>query len=246
MPLLDHFHPPVEDMAPWTSIGSAWIVALMKSLNRTLPASGFRAFANVHLGHMVEADIADFELDSFSGDWSETPSGGLATAVAPAPVLTFSPQYPDEIEVQIRNTTKGMTLAGVIEIVSAANKDRDESRRKLVLKCLSYLQIGVGVVLVDPVTSRSTNLHNMLMAELGCRRAPRLSESPTYVAAYRPAGEDYKTLEAWPYRAAVGAPIPSVPLPLNRGPSIMVDLEGTYLEALVDNGFTETHLQGLS
>jgi len=56
MPLLDHFHPPVEEFAPWTSIASTWIVALTKSLNRTLPTSGFRAFADVQLGHMVHAN----------------------------------------------------------------------------------------------------------------------------------------------------------------------------------------------
>ncbi len=242
MPLLDHFHPPIEDVAPWTSIGSAWIIALMKSLNRTLPASGFRAYANVHLGHIVEADVAEFESDSFTGDWSDASSGGLVTTVAPAPVLTFSPEYPDEIEVEIRNTKKGMTLAGVIEVVSPSNKDRDESRRKLVSKCVGYLQIGIGVVLVDPVTNRLANLHNMLMAELGCRNAPRLSESPTYVASYRPDDEGARTLQVWPYRASVGKPIPSVPLALNRGPSPMVDFEGTYLEALADNGFPANHL----
>ena len=37
MPLLDHFHPPVADKAPWTSIGTFWITAMVRSLNRSLP-----------------------------------------------------------------------------------------------------------------------------------------------------------------------------------------------------------------
>ncbi len=101
MPLLDHFHSPVEDFAPWTSIGSFWITALTRSLNRKLPANGFRAYANVHLGHMVEADVGEFQSDSFMGDWSNASSGGLLTEVAPAPVLTFSPEFPDAFEIQI-------------------------------------------------------------------------------------------------------------------------------------------------
>lgn len=239
MPLLDHFHPPVADKAPWTSIGSTWIVALMKSLNRTLPEHGFRAFANVYLGHIVEADVAEFEYDSGNGDWGNSDGGlAVATCVAPAPVLTFSPQYSDEFEVQIRDTKKGMTLVAAIEIVSPANKDREETRAKLVSKCIGYLQIGVGVVLVDPVTNRSANLHNLLMTELCGKKLPRLPNTPTCVSSYRPVGQDGDhTLEVWPYLAPVGQSIPSVPLPLRRGPSVMIDLEGTYLEALADNGF---------
>ncbi len=189
---------------------------------------------------MVEADVAEFEYDfnSDAGDWESSTGGlALATEVAPAPVLTFSPQYPDEFEVQIRDTKNGMTLVAAIEVVSPANKDREETRAKLVSKCIGYLQIGV--VLVDPVTNRSANLHNLLMVELGGKNAPRLSGPPTYVSSYRPVGEDGDhTLEVWPYPAPVGPSIPSVPLPLRRGPSVMIDLEATYLEALADNGLT--------
>ena len=239
MPLLDHFHPPIADKAPWTSIGTFWITAMVRSLNRSLPNQGFRAFAHVYLGHMVEADVAEFEFESDAGDWGNSGGGlALATEVAPAPVLTFSPRYPDEFEVQIRDTKKGMTLVAAIEIVSPAIKDREETRAKLVSKCVGYLQIGVGVVLVDPVTNRSANLHNLLMSELCGKKLPRLPDTPTYVSSYRPVGADGDhTLEVWPYEAPVGQSIPSVPLPLRRGPSVMIDLEGTYLEALADNGF---------
>ena len=245
MPLLDHFHAPARDVAPWSSVGSTWIVAMMRSLNRTLPALGFRAFAHVYLGHMVEADIAEFELQPASEGWENASSGGLATVVAPAPQLTFSPQYPDVFEVQIRDTKKGMTLVAVIEVVSPANKDREETCLKLKMKCLGFLQIGVGVVLVDPVTNRSANLHNLIMAELGGKKSPRLPNTPTYVSSYRPIGvEDDPILQVWPYEARIGEPIPSVPLPLKCDPLTMIDLEGTYLEALADNGFTEADLRG--
>lgn len=245
MPLLDHFHSPKKDVAPWSSVGSTWIVTMMKSLNRTLPALGFRAFAHVYLGHMVEADIAEFEMESAPEGWENSRSGGLSTAVAPAPQLTFSPQFPDVFEVQIRETKKGMTLVAVIEVVSPANKDRHETRRKLTMKCAGLLQIGVGVVLVDPVTNRSANLHNSVMAEIGGKKSPRLPDTPTYVASYRPVGvEGDPILQVWCYEARIGEPIPSVPLPLKCDPLTMIDFEGTYLEALADNGFTEADLRG--
>ena len=238
MPLLDHFHSPVQDFAPWTSIGSSWIVALMKSLNRTLPANGFRAYANVHLGHMVEADIGEFQSDTFTDDWDTSSAGGLATAVAPAPVLTFSPEFPDAFEIQIIDTRKGKTLVAVIEIISPSNKDRDVSRGLFIRKCAGLVEIGIGVVLVDPVTNRLANLHNLLMTKLAAPARAQLADAPTYVSACRPQGdEEDRRLQVWCYRAPVGAPIPSVPLPLNKGPVVMIDLEGTYLEALADNGF---------
>ena len=243
MPLLDHFHPPVEEFAPWTSIGSSWIIALMKSLNRKLPANGFRAYANVHLGHMVETDVGEFQSDSFTGDWSDSSSGGLLTEVAPAPVLTFSPEFPDAFEIQILDTRKGKTLVAVIEIVSPSNKDRDGSRESFIRKCAGYIELGIGVALVDPVTDRLANLHNLLMAKLGAPGRSQMVDSPTYVSACRPKGdEDDRRLDVWCYRAPVGAPIPSVPLPLKDGPVVMIDLEGTYLEALSDNGFAEADL----
>ncbi len=79
MPLLDHFHPPVADKAPWTSVGTFWVTAIVRSLNRRLASEGFRAFAHVYLGHMVEADVAEFEYDSGNGDWGNS-GGGLAVA----------------------------------------------------------------------------------------------------------------------------------------------------------------------
>ena len=240
MPLLDHFHPPVEDYAPWTSIGSFWITALTRSLNRKLPANGYRAYANVHLGHMVEADVGEFQSDSFEREWGNGSSGGLLAELAPAPVLTFSPDFSDAFEIQILDTKKGKTLVAVIEIVSPSNKDRDESRVKLVRKCAGMVEIGIGVVLVDPVTNRLANLHNLLMAKLGAPARSQMADSPTYVSACRPKGdEEDRRLDVWCYRAPVGAPIPSVPLPLKDGPVVMIDLEVTYLEALADNGFPE-------
>ncbi len=188
-------------------------------------------------GSTLEADVAEFECGS--GISWEHPSGGLASAteVIPPPVLTFCALFPDEFEVHICDTGKGLTLVAAILIVSPANKDREETRAKLVSKCIGYLQIGVGVVLVDPVTNRSANLHNLLMTELCGKKLPRLPDTPTYVSSYRPVGQDGDhTLEVWPYEAPVGQSIPSVPLPLRRGPSVMIDLEGTYLEALADNG----------
>lgn len=232
MPLLDHFHPPMDDEAPWEAVGTLWIANVVKLLNRTLPKDEFRAFPNIHLGHMVEADVAEYQAHRDDGSTGE---GDTRTAVLPAPVLTFAPEFPDDFEVRIQ-TLKGVRrLVAVIEFVSQSNKDREDSRQKILRKCAGYIQLGIGLVLVDTVTNRHANLHNELVRFLGDGRVPTMPNAHTYVASWRPHGFDaVESLDLWPYPLAVGQPIPSVPLPLKNGPEVMLDLETTYMQALED------------
>ena len=121
----------------------------------------------------------------------------------------------------------------VIEFVSPSNKDRDESRQKILRKCAGYIQLGIGLVLVDTVTNRHANLHNELVRFLGGGRVPSVPNTPIYVASWRPYGfEAVEALDLWPYTLTVGQPIPSVTLPLKNGPEVMIDFESTYNNAL--------------
>ena len=83
MPLHDHFHPPVEDIAPWTSICSFWVVGVAKYLNSRLPGDRYRALATTHLGSHLEADISEFESDGGMTFRESNGHGGLATLTAP-------------------------------------------------------------------------------------------------------------------------------------------------------------------
>ena len=239
MPLLDHFHPPTSRKAPWTSVATYWMVNVSKLLNRTLPAAGYRAFVRTNLGNEAEADIAEYENEP-GGEWAGfNPDGqdGTQLAVLPPPVASGTPVYPDEFAVEIQSTRDGMRLAAVLEFISTANKDRPESRERLVNKCLSYLGYGIGVVLIDPVTTRRSNLSNELVIGLGMS-APLLSDCRTYVSSFRPTPPDcnIRRLDMWAYPAEVGQRIPAVPLPLASGPPLIIDLESTYTEACADHG----------
>ena len=181
MPLLDHFHSSARIRAPWESLGSSWVTRVMAHLNRLLPRERYQAFSRVHLGSDAGADIAEFEVP---GDWSG--EGGVAILAAP-PIVSVEAAIPEEFEVEVRDAREGMSLVGVIEFISPANKDRPETRERLVNKTVAYLGLGIGVVLVDVVTNRSANLHNELVAALRVRPAARLPDVPTYVAGYQPA-----------------------------------------------------------
>src|SRR5438046_4250675 len=95
--------------------------------------------------------------------------------------------FPDEIEVRVLATRTGATMVGAIEFVSPGNKDRPAARRAFAAKCASYLQQGIGLVIVDVVTERPANLHDELIRLMELPEAFRFPSPPLlYVVSYRP------------------------------------------------------------
>src|SRR5947209_6468930 len=142
MPLLDHFHPPLSERRHWHSFLNAWATYLSSQLNALLPA-GYFAEANVQFG--IEIDVAAFEEPGAAG----TPTGW----VPPPPPASHPFEMAEVVvEVGIFNRSGGPQLAGAVELVSPANKDRPSHREAFVSKCVTYLHAGVGLVIVDVVT----------------------------------------------------------------------------------------------
>lgn len=236
MPLLDHFRPPLTQDLKWESFNTLWVASLVRWLNRTLPRDEFRAMAQVNLGSSVEADVAEFRREpapSGSRNWAISTLPQVA-----APTATLPAVFPDEFEVQVADRLGNLLLAGVIEVVSPANKKEKSERDAFVAKCVSYLRQGVGVVIVDVVTERLANFHNELMQVVGGLNPPLFpTGTATYVAGYRPVRREARNeIDVWSEAAVVGNPVPSVPLALRRGPLVPLDLEGTYNETLTDSG----------
>ncbi len=223
MPLLDHFHPPLSERRHWHSFHNSWATYLSSSLNALLPA-GYFAEANVQFG--VEIDVAAFE----------EPGAGAPPAswVASPPHASLPLELPGAVvEIGIFSRSGGPQLAGAIELVSPANKDRQSHRDALVSKCAAYLQAGVGLVLVDVVTERFADLHRELLLRLGVSDpgpGPALSGS-----SYRPVERDGTTvLDIWRETIAVGQPLPTLPLWLRGGLCLPVELESTYSRTCVE------------
>jgi hypothetical protein len=88
MPLLDHFHEPMNPRATWESFHTRWAVAIADYLDRTLPGR-FYAKVQVHLGYQVEADVAEFDgLPDAHGNGA---AGGLATLTYKQAVIDVWP-----------------------------------------------------------------------------------------------------------------------------------------------------------
>jgi hypothetical protein len=123
-------------------------------------------------------------------------------------------------------------LVAAVEIVSPANKDRQDSRQLLVAKCFNLLRQDVCVSIIDLVTIRQCNLYAELLALLG-RSDPAFSPAPpaTYAVTCRKRQMGPQTkLDTWSCSLAVGQPLPSLPVWLSDTQSITLDLEASYEE----------------
>src|SRR5262249_34701535 len=166
MPLLAHFHPPLAGRRHWTSFHHGWAVTIAASLNERLP-EGF--FAEPHVQFGIEIDVATFDETRAGLGPPPAWAPGAPTQTLPLPLLT------DRAEIQVRGPYDQPTLAGAIELVSPANKDRPEHRDAFVSKCAAYLQQGVGLVVVDIVTERHASLHAALLNRLLTGAAPQVT-----------------------------------------------------------------------
>ncbi len=238
MPLRDHFHPPLATLRHWESFHATWATEIMRTLNRKVLPPGCFAEAQVHVGSRVEIDVATFEeaqaLSTGNG-------GGLAveTWAPPATSLVMPAIFPDAIEVQVFHNSGGATLVAAIELISPGNKDRSEARRAFTAKCASYLQQGIGLVIVDIVTERQTNLHHALIQFLEQPESFEFAGAQAlYAVAYRPRRrETGDGIELWLAPLTLGQPLPVLPLALRDVATVPLDLETTYMTSCQDSRF---------
>ena len=234
MALHDHFRPPLSVRRHWHAFHNAWATYIASDLNQRLPEEYF-AEANVQFG--IEIDVATFEEagpaaahHACSRDAIDYPPvQGSAGWIIPVPTQTISMALLiDTVEVLVFNREAGPTLAGAIELVSPANKDRPAHHDAFVSKCAAYLQQGIGLMVVDVVTDRRANLHNDLLARLG---APDVGlwEAELYAVSYRPVHRaGHPSLDMWEASVAVGSSLPTMPLWLRGNLCFPVDLDATY------------------
>ncbi|MBA4064080.1 MAG: hypothetical protein C0501_10280 [Isosphaera sp.] len=232
MPLRDHFRPPLLNNPNAESINATWATMLLQRLNATTLTDGYRAEQEVYAGPRVTIDLGTLERQPTNGH-PAAGGGGVAVATrryAPPAVLAGDVSFADAALFEIRVLTDDGRVAAAIELVSRSNKDRPDSRRAFAVRCASYLQAGVSVAFVDPVTGRRADLHSELVRLLDLPESLHWA-SPDGIAAvsYRMAvGGETGRLEVWPVGLAIGSPLPEVPLWLAPDVAVPLDLEATY------------------
>ena len=227
MTLRDHFTPPLSVTRPWEGFHSTWTTMIAQDLNRLLPPD-FVAIPQTSRGPMVEIDVATQELSA------TTTNGALPSTWSPGePAWSGTVDWSahDLFEVRVIDQRDGPRLVGAIELISPANKDRPAARQAFSGKCAGYLRLGVGLILVDVVTTRHHDLHRQLLDLLELD-APRADEvDPLYAVAYRTQQEEATHLSIWPCRLDVGSALPTLPLWLSPDLVVPVDLALSYRAA---------------
>src|SRR5947209_9678156 len=219
MPLLDHFRPPLSQRRHWDSFHGAWAEAMASILNQSLLPERFVAEARVKLGGQTFAE---------NGAAASSESGGVAVWAPPKPVATAPLDFQDTdiFEVQVLSEEEGPRLVAAIELVSPANKDRPANRRMFAIKCASYLQSGVSVIIVDVVTERSGNLFAELLELLQVRLSTAgQGIHDLYAAAHRTVARPQRLhLETWAHLLSLGNSLPTLPLWLQPDLCLPLDL----------------------
>ena len=221
--LRDHFRPPLSDRFGWEAVHGGWAYNLAEVLNDVLP-EGWRAAPHARFG--IEIDVGTYDERS---DGAVPAPGAVEPLWEPAaPTLTLDfPPATDAVEVRVLNFDSSPNLVGAVEFVSPRNKDRPEARDAFAAKCETILRDGAGLVIVDTVTVRRSNLHRELLDRLGADGPAACSS--LYVTAYHPHGPEAEPrLDVWEECLGVGDEIPAMPLFLRLGPRVKLDLAAAY------------------
>ncbi len=237
MPLLDHFHPPLLDRIPWTSLHSGWATHLADNLNeRWLPPDFVATEHSLTAAH-PEIDVATYQ-DLSPSRAPAASNGPVAVAapprafVVPQPELTLQIRNRPAMDTSVRILDGNRTLVAVIEFVSPSNLDRPAERQGIVAKLAGHVLSGVSVVVIDIVTHMRFNLHNEFVELLEAPSGARLpADDFIYAAAYRPKVADEIWLaDIWRQPLVVGEPLPTMPLRLTGDTFVPVEFEETYVE----------------
>lgn len=234
---------PVHD---WTRVDagvfhdfhSSWIIHLKEKLNAGLLPQGFYALAEQHAGRTI-ADVLTLhvgdELPEFTGG-----AGVVAVAEAPPRAGRKVKAGP---KAALRGSRRTLTIRHVsnhrivalVEILSPANKDRQESVNDFVDKVHAALQKGCHLLVVDlfpPTAFDPEGIHNAIWEDFYPEEEDQvhLGDKPLTLAAYK-AGRVPHDSQADVVALAVGDALPDMPLYLDRDWYINTPLEKTYLAA---------------
>lgn len=217
---------------------TAWIAELHKRLNGGVLPEGYYALPEQHAGRAI-ADVLTLHAgpgqESGPAQYSPARTGGTAVAEIPPSVRrhrTLQGTLAGRRRSLAVRHVSGHRLVALIEIVSAANKDRRGNIDDFVNKVLEALEAGVHVLVVDllpPGKFDPHGVHEEVRQQLEESSEPYElpAGEPLTLASYV-AGPQ---VEAYLEHLAAGGSIPDMPLFLSAERYVNIPLETTYQEA---------------
>jgi len=221
------------DAGIYHAFHTAWSSEIQKALNGGLLPEGYYALIEQHAGQAI-ADVLTLHASAPSPELPPAPSTGGGTALAEAPPRVRRKQVIEPVAHTRRRSlavrhVSGHRLIAVIEIVSPSNKDRAAEVIDVAEKVEYMLRHGIHVLVVDPLlpgVHDPRGIHDVIQRclELAPEPYDLPAEEPLTLASYT-AGP---TVQAYLEHAAIGAPVPDMPLFLAADRYIGVPLENTY------------------
>jgi hypothetical protein len=204
---------------------------MARLLNQGVLPSGYYAVPFIDHDGPVEIDVAALkekdatDARATSTQWSpESPA--LAVAIDP-PIF-------DSVRVDVMTDDGDPRLAAAIELVSPRNKDRATARQAFAAKCASVVQHGSGLVVVDAVTTRRSDLHAPIMIALGAANAEYGPSDPSAISYRATMSNGEAEVQVWMSPLVVGKPLPTVPLWIASDLAVPLDLEASHAAACED------------
>jgi hypothetical protein len=215
---------------------TVWIGALRTALNEGLLPPGYYALAEQHAGRTI-ADVLTLHASPVPVEPLPLPpaTGGVAVAEAPPRTRhrhTVEPAALTRRRALAIRHVSGHRLVALVEIVSPANKDRASHVEDFAAKAVSALEVGVHLLLVDlfpPGPQDPGGMHGAILQRLEpCDEPYEVPpDEPATLASYA-AGP---AVDIYVDHAAVGAPLPDMPLFLRPDRYVHAPLEATYQAA---------------
>jgi hypothetical protein len=224
------------ELSGWEGVHHLWITELLYWVKPRLP-EGYRAY----IGSVPTVAIGapGGRPDVGVRAWPPDPPPAEANPAGGSQAEGSAGEGPDvEVAVAAINpdtalyVETGGRLVAAVELISPRNKDRPDARAAYLARYLGYLHEGVHLLLVDVhPRPRGFSFADSIARELGMNRP---ACPPPYAVSYRvgePAATGGRLLAIWQRTLAVGAPLPSLVLPLTVHAAVPVDLEQTYARA---------------
>jgi len=222
---------------------NSWITHIKESLNESVLPEGYYALAEQYVGQfqpdvLALRDVFFAEDEEGRGPESEPDSAGVAVAEA-TPDVSVTHRLSESLAhvtkqktISIRHRSNDETVA-LIEIVSPANKDRDEAVEHFIHKAYEALLSRIHLLIIDlfpPTRYDPDRLHDLLWTQFGGALSERTElpcELPLTLAAYEAGRDPCAYIEP----TKVGNTLVQMPLFLRPGHYVNVPLEESYGEA---------------
>lgn len=212
-----------------------WAPQIRSALNNGLLPPDYEAKVEQHTDDGIP-DVLALRLTAPTTNGNGThagPPGGLSTVAVAPPKVSFTSEFASDPYARLRKTVtvrQDDRVVALIELVSPGNKSSAHAIRAFVRKLTAAIDRGIHVLVIDlfPPGLRDPNgVHPLVWSEFRDDPYTPPANRPLTLVSY----DAGATCRAYIQPAAVGEPLPDMPLFLRPGEYVNVPLEATYASA---------------